>query len=126
MRATRVAVLAAVHGNAQALAAVPAEALAEELHAIVHHGDLTRPPLPEEAVRLLHGRDVRDVRGVPGRTFCAPGSAGMPYEGGPGACSVVHGPHIDHRRVARGCRDEPGTAAARGRTTLRRGAVTRR
>jgi putative phosphoesterase len=63
MRATRVAVLADVHGNAEALAAVLAEALAEEPDAIVHCGDLTWGPLPEETVRLLHGRDVHYVRG---------------------------------------------------------------
>jgi len=63
MRARRVAVLADVHGNAEALAAVLAEALAEKPDAIVHCGDLTWGPLPRETALLLDAYDVRFVRG---------------------------------------------------------------
>ena len=48
MRARRVAVLADVHGNAVALAAVLAELEREQPDAIVHCGDLTWGPLPGE------------------------------------------------------------------------------
>ena len=46
MRARRVAVLADVHGNAVALAAVLAELEREQPDAVVHCGDLTWGPLP--------------------------------------------------------------------------------
>ena len=55
MRARRVAVLADVHGNAVALAAVLAELEREQPDAIVHCGDLTWGPLP--------GGDRRPARG---------------------------------------------------------------
>ena len=55
MRARRVAVIADVHGNAVALAAVLAELEREQPDAIVHCGDLTWGPLP--------GRDARPARG---------------------------------------------------------------
>ena len=63
MRARRVAVLADVHGNAVALAAVLAELEREQPDAIVHCGDLTWGPLPGETVDLLAGRGVLFVRG---------------------------------------------------------------
>jgi putative phosphoesterase len=63
MRARRVAVLADVHANAEALAAVLAEVDAEQPDLIVHCGDFTWGPLPVETARLLGGRDVRFVRG---------------------------------------------------------------
>ena len=63
MRARRVAVLADVHGNAPALAAVLAELEREQPDAVVHCGDLTWGPLPVETLDLLAGRDVLFVRG---------------------------------------------------------------
>jgi putative phosphoesterase len=63
MRARRVAVLADVHGNAPALAAVLAELEREQPDAVVHCGDLTWGPLPIETLDLLVGRDVLFVRG---------------------------------------------------------------
>jgi putative phosphoesterase len=59
----RVAVLADVHGNSVALAAVLADVEREEPDAIVHCGDLTWGPLPEATGELLDGRDVLYVRG---------------------------------------------------------------
>ena len=63
MRARRVAVLADVHGNAVALAAVLDELEREQPDAIVHCGDLTWGPLPAETYELLAGRGVLFVRG---------------------------------------------------------------
>ena len=63
MAQRRVAVLADVHGNAVALAAVLAELEREQPDAIVHCGDLTWGPLPEATAGLLGGLDVRYVRG---------------------------------------------------------------
>jgi len=63
MRARRVAVLADVHGNAVALAAVLAELEREQPDAIVHCGDLTWGFLPGETLDLLAGLDVLFVRG---------------------------------------------------------------
>jgi len=63
MRARRVAVLADVHGNAVALAAVLAELEREQPDAIVHCGDLTWGALPGETLDLLAGLDVLFVRG---------------------------------------------------------------
>jgi predicted phosphodiesterase len=59
----RVAVLADVHGNAVALAAVLAELEREQPDAIVHCGDLTWGPLPEATAELLDGLGVLFVRG---------------------------------------------------------------
>jgi len=59
----RVAVLADVHGNAVALAAVLAELDREQPDAIVHCGDLTWGPLPQATAEVLAGRDVHHVRG---------------------------------------------------------------
>jgi predicted phosphodiesterase len=56
-------VLADVHGNAVALAAVLAELEREQPDAVVHCGDLTWGPLPAETVELLAGRGVLFVRG---------------------------------------------------------------
>ena len=58
MRARRVAVLADVHGNAVALAAVLDELEREQPDAIVHCGDLTWGPLPAATAELLEGRGV--------------------------------------------------------------------
>ena len=55
--------LADVHGNAVALAAVLAELEREQPDAVVHCGDLTWGPLPAETVDLLAGRGVLFVRG---------------------------------------------------------------
>ena len=63
MRARRVAVLADVHGNAVALAAVLNELEREQPDAIVHCGDLTWGPLAAETYELLAGRGVLFVRG---------------------------------------------------------------
>ena len=63
MGARRVAVLADVHGNAVALAAVLAELEREQPDAVVHCGDLTWGPLPAETVELLEGHGVLFVRG---------------------------------------------------------------
>lgn len=63
MRARRVAVLADVHGNAVALAAVLAEVERVQPDAIVRCGDLTWGPIPVETVDLLAGHDVLFVRG---------------------------------------------------------------
>ena len=63
MRARRVAVLADVHGNAVALAAVLAELEREQPDAIVHCGDLTWGPLPAETSSCSPGRGVLFVRG---------------------------------------------------------------
>jgi putative phosphoesterase len=59
----RVAVLADVHGNAVALAAVLAELEREQPDAIVHCGDLTWGPLPRATAELLAGPDMLYVRG---------------------------------------------------------------
>ena len=63
MSKRRVAVLADVHGNAVALAAVLAELEREQPDAIVHCGDLTWGPLPEATAELLAGLDVLYVSG---------------------------------------------------------------
>ena len=63
MAERRVAVLADVHGNAVALAAVLVELEREQPDAIVHCGDLTWGPLPGATAELLAGRDVHYVRG---------------------------------------------------------------
>jgi putative phosphoesterase len=63
MRARRVAVLADVHGNAVALAAVLAELEREQPDAIVHCGDLTWGALPSETVRLVEGRGMLCLSG---------------------------------------------------------------
>lgn len=52
-RATRVAVLSDVHGNAVALAAVLRELAAAEVDLVVFGGDLTWGPLPEETRALV-------------------------------------------------------------------------
>src|SRR3954453_20774229 len=64
MRARRVAVLADVHGNAVALAAVLAELEREQPDAIVHCGDLTWGPLPGET----EGRGMLCLSGNADRT----------------------------------------------------------
>src|SRR5690242_11826637 len=63
MRVKRVAVLADVHGNAVALAAVLAELEREQPDAVVHCGDLTWGPRPAETLDLLVGHSVLFVRG---------------------------------------------------------------
>jgi putative phosphoesterase len=85
MRATRVAVLADVHGNAEALAAVLADMVAEEPDAIVHCGDLTWGPLPAETARLLDGLGLRFVCGNADRVVLelADRLAGTPEEPAP-------------------------------------------
>jgi putative phosphoesterase len=65
MKARRVALLADVHGNAPALAAVLREVKAERVDLLVHAGDLTWGPLVEETLSLIHAYDGRTafVRG---------------------------------------------------------------
>src|SRR3954451_20125834 len=63
MRARRVAVLADVHGNAVALAAVLAELEREQTDIVVHCCDLTWGPFPVETIELLDGKGVLFVRG---------------------------------------------------------------
>ena len=59
----KVAVIADVHGNAVALAAVLAELEREQPDLIVSCGDLTWGPLPEETYELARGLNARFVRG---------------------------------------------------------------
>lgn len=59
----RVAVIADVHGNAPALAAVLGEIEREQPDLIVSCGDLTWGPLPEETFELARGLNARFVRG---------------------------------------------------------------
>jgi putative phosphoesterase len=87
VRARRVAVLADVHGNAVALAAVLAELEREQPDAIVHCGDLTWGPLPAETCELLVGCGVLFVRGNADRSVTEldvrlqdPGSEATPRE----------------------------------------------
>jgi len=58
-----VAVIADVHGNAPALAAVLEEVEREQVDLIVSCGDLTWGPLPEETYELARGLNARFVRG---------------------------------------------------------------
>jgi putative phosphoesterase len=59
----KVAVIADVHGNAPALAAVLVEIEREQPDLIVSCGDLTWGPLPEETYELARGLNARFVRG---------------------------------------------------------------
>jgi putative phosphoesterase len=59
----KVAVIADVHGNAPALAAVLEEIEREQPDLIVSCGDLTWGPLPEETFELARGLNARFVRG---------------------------------------------------------------
>jgi putative phosphoesterase len=68
-RATRVAALADVHGNAPALEAVLDEVRREEPDLIVFCGDLTWGPLPKETLELVGGLEARFVRGNAERTL---------------------------------------------------------
>jgi len=57
MSARRVALLADVHGNAPALAAVLREVEAEDVDLLVHAGDLTWGPLVEKTLVLIRSYD---------------------------------------------------------------------
>jgi putative phosphoesterase len=59
----RVAVIADVHGNAPAFAAVLEEIEREQPDLIVSCGDLTWGPLPDETYELAHSLNARFVRG---------------------------------------------------------------
>ena len=59
MKARRVALLADVHGNAPALAAVLREVEAEGVDLLVHAGDLTWGPLVEETLALIDAYEGR-------------------------------------------------------------------
>jgi putative phosphoesterase len=59
----KVAVIADVHGNAHAFAAVLEEIEREQPDLIVSCGDLTWGPLPEETYELARGLNARWVRG---------------------------------------------------------------
>lgn len=65
MKARRVALLADVHGNAPALAAVLREVETENVDLLVHAGDLTWGPLVAETLTLIRGYGDRTafVRG---------------------------------------------------------------
>ena len=57
--ARRVALLADVHGNAPALAAVLRDVEAENVDLLVHAGDLTWGPLVAETLALIRAYDGR-------------------------------------------------------------------
>jgi putative phosphoesterase len=59
----KVAVIADVHGNAPAFAAVLEEIVREQPDLVVSCGDLTWGPLPEETYELTRGLNARWVRG---------------------------------------------------------------
>ncbi len=59
MRSRRVALLADVHGNAPALAAVLREVKTENVDLLVHAGDLTWGPLVTETLALIRAYDGR-------------------------------------------------------------------
>ena len=59
----KVAVIADVHGNAPAFAAVLEEIEREQPDLIVSCGDLTWGPLPDETYELARGLNARFVRG---------------------------------------------------------------
>ena len=63
MRARRVALIADVHGNAVALAAVLHDLEGVQPDAVIHCGDLTWGPMPNETADLLEGLGVLYVRG---------------------------------------------------------------
>ena len=73
MTARRVALLADVHGNAPALAAVLREVESERVELLVHAGDLTWGPLVAETLELVRGYDnpARFVRGNADRAVLA-------------------------------------------------------
>ena len=64
----KVAVIADVHGNAPAFAAVLEQIEREQPDLIVSCGDLTWGPLPEETYELARGLEARIVRGNADRT----------------------------------------------------------
>ena len=64
----KVAVIADVHGNAPAFAAVLEQIEREQPDLIVSCGDLTWGPLPEETYELARGLEARFVRGNADRT----------------------------------------------------------
>ena len=57
MTARRVALLADVHGNAPALAAVLRDVESQQVDLLVHAGDLTWGPLVEETLALIRAYD---------------------------------------------------------------------
>ncbi len=61
LRARRLALIADVHGNAPALAAVLRELESEDVDLLVHAGDLTWVPLVEETRALVRGYGGRAV-----------------------------------------------------------------
>jgi predicted phosphodiesterase len=88
--AQRVAVIADVHGNAPALAAVLAEIATLDVDLVVDCGDLLTGPLPAETLALVRGLGdrIRHVRGNADRELAAAydqGDAWQPPAGsGPG------------------------------------------
>jgi predicted phosphodiesterase len=98
-RAQRVAVIADVHGNAPALAAVLAEVATLDVDLVVDCGDLLTGPLPAETLALVRGLGdrIRHVRGNAERELVAA------YDGGPGwqpPAGSVSGPGDITRHVA--------------------------
>jgi putative phosphoesterase len=63
VRARRVALIADVHGNAVALAAVLRDLEREQPDCVVHCGDLTWGPMPGETAALVDGLGMLFVRG---------------------------------------------------------------
>ena len=124
MRARRVAVLADVHGNAVALAAVLAELEREQPDVVVHCGDLTWGPLPVETVDLLSGRGVlvraRQRRAGGGRDRRAPARAGRRGE----ETRALDG-GAARRAAARPARLLSGNRRAGGRRARRRALLSR-
>jgi putative phosphoesterase len=88
-RASRVAVVADVHGNAVALGAVAKELAVAEPDLLVFLGDLTWGPLPEESWKIV--RDLEEsyagrvlfVRGNAERRLCELRRRPPPLEAGP-------------------------------------------
>ena len=124
MRARRVAVLADVHGNAVALAAVLAELEREQPDAIVHCGDLTWGPLPGETRRPARGpwRAVRARQRRPGGDRARRAPAGSGRRGD--AARALDG-GAARRAAARAARGVSGDGRARGRRARRRPLLSR-
>ena len=124
MRARRVAVLADVHGNAVALAAVLAELEREQPDAIVHCGDLTWGPLPGRDRRPARGpwRAVRARQRRPGGDRARRAPAGSGRRGD--AARALDG-GAARRAAARPARGVSGDGGARGRRARRRALLSR-
>src|SRR5262245_23582755 len=115
----RVAVLADVHGNAVAVAAVLEELEREQPDAVVHCGDLTWGPLPAETMGPLDRRDVLFVRGNADRARDRAGPpVDRPRRRGDGARALDGG--AARPAPPRAARRLPGHGRAPGRGPRRR------